>query len=55
MIRKLKNLRRIYLKKKNSISVLEEKTIQKSLKENFKLKNFSRLNIVKIKKKKNNS
>ena len=52
MKKKIKNLKFIYLKKKNLIKNIEKKAIQKSINTNFKLENFKRIVFLKNKKKK---
>ena len=52
MIKKIKNLKKIFLKKKNIINIIEKSIIQKSINTNFKLINSRRFFYLKRKKKK---
>ena len=54
MIKKIKNLKKVFLKKKFLIKINEKIIIQKSFVSNFKNKNLNRIVIQKKKKKKNN-
>ena len=52
MIKKLKNLKKVFLKKKEIIQNNEKILIKKSIITNFKLSNLQRISIIKKKKKK---
>jgi uncharacterized UPF0146 family protein len=52
MKKKIKNLKYIFLKKKNLIKNIEKTLIQKSINSNFKLENYKRIMFFKKKKKK---
>ena len=52
MKKKIKNLKYIFLKKKNLIKNVEKTLIQKSINSNFKLENYKRIMFLKKKKKK---
>jgi hypothetical protein len=52
MKKKIKNLKYIFLKKKNLIKNIEKTLIQKSINSNFKLENYKRIMFLKKKKKK---